>query len=478
MTEERKEELRQLLQIATAQENLETRPYYGFNGLSITPDQYKWHLRESWRSYSESSLWIVNHFTLDLNENIKSKLLDFMKEELDSFIHDDKILSATFYVFDGGDRHGTHLDSFLKQLLKIAIVQGIEEAVFNFEKCTEETRGSFQTIVLLEGIKLDAEIQVFEGIYLIPLPSSESEFPSHFGSIPSPGASNSYFGKTVIVTNYSIFPIFHKPPFLAKTPDEPDSYVFVFPGIGSPVPTDVSDEWAKQRARFKVEVDGGKFPDFKEADFYNDFCQALSLACNSAVQVRMRWKFIAQDELFSADAHRSAQLPQGPFGDPVEVGEVQIEKAKCFYEKLANPNPEIAKKLQIPINRWIKSKASKDSVDKIIDLGIALESLYLSGTESKNEIRFRFSLHAAWHLGEDKEHREGVMKKFKAIYDWRSAVVHTGKLPKKGKGKKKKSYTREEVREFIRNAQDLCRASIIKILENGEFPDRNNLIFG
>ena len=401
-----------------------------------------------------------------------------MKEELDSFIHDDKILSATFCVFDGGDRHGTHLDSLLKQLLKIAIVQGTEEAVFNFEKCTEETRGSFQTIALLEGIKLDAKIQAFEGIHLIPLPSSESEFPTHFGSIPSPGASNSYFGKTVIVTNYSIFPIFRKPASLAKTPDEPDSYVLFLPGIGSPVPTDAPDEWAKQIARFKVEVDGGKFPDFKEADFYNDFCQALSLACNSAVQVALRWKFIAQDELFSANAHKSAQLPQGPFGDPVEVGEAQIEKAKCLYERLTKLNQGTFEKLRIPIDRWIKSKAEQNPVDKMIDLGIALESLYLSGTESKNEIRFRFSLHAAWHLGEDKEHREGLMKKFKAIYDWRSAVVHTGKLPEKGKGKKKKPYTQEEVREFIRNAQDLCRDSIIKILEDGEFPDWNNLILG
>ena len=62
MTEERKQELRQLLQIATAQENLETRPYYGFNGLSITPDQYKWHLRESWRSYSEKFLMDCESF--------------------------------------------------------------------------------------------------------------------------------------------------------------------------------------------------------------------------------------------------------------------------------------------------------------------------------------------------------------------------------------------------------------------------------
>lgn len=146
--------------------------------------------------------------------------------------------------------------------------------------------------------------------------------------------------------------------------------------------------------------------------------------------------------------------------------------------ELVNLSSDVEEKLHIPVDRWIKSKAEDNPVDKIIDLGIALESLYLSGTESKNEIRFRFSLHAAWHLGKDKKHREELMKEFKAIYDWRSAVVHTGKLPEKGKGKKKKPYTQEEVREFIRNAQDLCRDSILKILEDEEFPDWNNLILG
>ncbi len=169
---------------------------------------------------------------------------------------------------------------------------------------------------------------------------------------------------------------------------------------------------------------------------------------------------------------------RGPFGTFAEAGQPEIDKAKFLYNILVNPSSNLKERLRITIDRWIKSKVNKDPVDRIIDLGIALESLYLSGTESKNEIRFRFSLHAAWHLGENKEHREGLMKKFKAIYDWRSAVVHTGKLPEKGRGKKKKSYTQEEVREFIRNAQDLCRDSIMKILEEGKFPDWNNLILG
>ena len=473
MTEERKQELRLLLEKAMASLKIKTR----FSNTPKLPamevDSYKWHLQQSWTSYSEHSLRMVNHYKLGIDSGIQSKLLEFMRKELDPFIHEDKILSATFYLF-GGDRHGIPLDSFLEQLLRIAIVRGTEGAVSNFEKSTKETRGSFQAIALIKGIKLEAEIQAFEGIHLAPLPNSESKFPVHFGSIINPGSANSYLGKTVIVIDYSIFPIFHKPFSLAKTPGESDSYSIILPGVDSPLPNSTPVEWAKQREKFKVEIDGGKFPDFKEADFHNNFCQALSLACNSAVQVAMKWKFIAPDELFNVSNSRNSSYPN-IFGDSIQVGEAQIEEARCLYKKLVETISSIAGKLQIPIERWIKSKANKDLIDKIIDLGIALEALYLSeGTREQLTLQFR--LRASWHLGKDKEHRKKLIEEFKAIYDLRSQAVHSGKIPEKVKIRKGEEPTTTS--EFIAKAQDLCRDSILKILEEGEFPDWNNLILG
>ena len=160
------------------------------------------------------------------------------------------------------------------------------------------------------------------------------------------------------------------------------------------------------------------------------------------------------------------------FGAAAVTRETQVGEAKRLYEKLVNPSSNVAGRLQIPIDRWIKSKTSQASEDKIIDLGVALEALYLSDTNYNREIGFRFSLHAAWHLGENKEQRKALMQEFKAIYDWRSRVVHTGKLPKKIRNKP------EEVEAFITKAQDLCRDSIMKILEDGKFPDWNDLILG
>ena len=126
-------------------------------------------------------------------------------------------------------------------------------------------------------------------------------------------------------------------------------------------------------------------------------------------------------------------------------------------------------------NRWIKSHTYQNPEDKIIDLAIALESLYLLDRDGKPELAFQLRLRASWFLGKDKVHRKELMKDFSQIYEWRSKVVHTGKLPNKTK---KTPFTRQETKAFIEKAQDLCRQSIIKILEEGKFPDWNNLILG
>ena len=159
---------------------------------------------------------------------------------------------------------------------------------------------------------------------------------------------------------------------------------------------------------------------------------------------------------------------------PTKVGETEINEAKCLYKKLINLDSSDREKLQIPIDRWIKSKTPQNPIDKIIDLGIALEALYVPDGGS-GEIRFKFAIHAAWHLGEDKEDRRKLMKEFKEIYDWRSKVVHTGKFPNKTK---RTTFTPEEVDKFIERAQDLCRESIMKILDDGKFSDWNSLILG
>ncbi len=469
MTEERKRALKQLLN--EAMDSLEIRrsgPKSSLRLVETMPsflsvNTYRKHLEQRWTTYwdySDDSLSVLVYFKPNIvSEVIQSKLLNFIREEFSSFIREDRLQSASSFITDKllFFSNGFHIDEFLEQLLKITVVQGVEGAVSAFNKCTKDTQASFQAMALLEGIRLNAEIQIFEGIRLVPLPNSSWKLPVYLSRVAGPTSEVSFLGKTVIIIEGAVSPIFHQP----------------FPEL-------LRERSRRDALPFRVEVGGENFSNFKMYDFYKVFCQALSLVCNYPIQIALIWKFLAEDELFnlSSQKHTSTRV-LGSFGGSTEAGKVEINEAKRLYNILINLDSSVREKLLISINRWIQSKTDENNTDKMIDLGIAFESLYLSGIGETTELSFRFRLHAAWHLGKDKEHRKALMTEFREIYDWRSSVVHTGKLPKKKVSKnKRKPYTEEEVVGFLKRAQDLCRQSIMKILEEGQFPNWNDLILG
>ena len=269
MTEERKQELRQLLNEAMA--SLEIRPRSRVESSLLPVDVYRKQLQQRWTSYS------VDFNPYIASEATKSKLLDFIRAEFAPFIHEDWIQSASFFIARSGSSMGYPLDMLLEQLLKIAIARGVGGAVSAFDRCTKDTHVSFQYMALLEGIRLETEIQIFEGIRLVCLPHSTSELPYYLPNLLIADISAiSLLGKTVLIIDASVSPIFHKP----------------FPEL-------FREGFREEDLPFRVEVSGGKFPNFKVEDFYEKFCQALSLSCNSAVQISLNWRLWAEDELFN-----------------------------------------------------------------------------------------------------------------------------------------------------------------------------------
>ena len=256
-----------------------------------------------------------------------------------------------------------------------------------------------------------------------------------------------FFRKTLIEIDYLVTPLFIQPESIDNIKQD-------------------------KRAPFHIEIQSAEFPNF-EAD---RFCQALSLSCNSAVLPMFDWNYINEDEIFSIRGEGSVGGPNRipPFDSKgaAYVSQAQIEEAKRLYEKLVKQDSNFREKLQIPINRWIKSKTREERIDKIIDLGIAFEALYLS--DVNEELTFRLGVRAAWYLGKDEEHRKELLKKFGDIYRCRSNAVHNGKLGKTARFGEKDI----PISEFIEGTQDLCRESIMKILDDGKFPDWNSLILG
>ena len=482
MIEERRQELKQLLEEATRKENLEIR-YKHAQGtiyeyeLSLPVEEYRTYLRGRWAYYSAEPLGFSREVKPHIvNRVIKSKLHDFIQKELAASIEGNNVRFIS-YAIEGNRADGFHLmhirgngrmlDEYIDHLLKITIVCGAAAAVSVFERfnCTEGVQGHFQSVVSLEGIRLESEIPVFPAVRLVTLPDSAS------GPIPAsllrhtPGflfflakeSEHSARGKTLLIMDRPLFSICHK-----RSQDMFDEE--------SPI----------DDLPFQFNLEGEKFTNSEAVkSFEKLFCQALSLACNSAVQSSGDgWLFPEEKFFHPYEGGVSLGRSRGQFGDatfgkPTKVGETEIDEAKCLYRKLINLSSSDREKLQIPFDRWIKSKTPQNPIDKIIDLGIAFEALYLSNIKEPAELSFRLRLHAAWHLRENEEDRKRLMKKLKEIYKWRSSVVHTGKLPNKTK---KTHFTHEEVQQFIERVQDLCRESIMKILKDKQFPDWDSLI--
>ena len=427
------------------------------------------YLKKRWTSYGLDSSSVLMHLKFYLpDDNTESKLLDFIREELSPFIHENEIRSASYAIkVDTTNRICLHhmqsgligIDILLEHLLRIAIAYGIEKAVLDFHRCSclEGAQDLFQDIVSLEGITLETETQVCEGAQLVPFPSPTTpELASYLpGYLVREFGSNKEVnrGKTLLIIDRPMFSIFHRP----------------------------SEETFQKGIRvdglpFQFALDDIKFlNDHTVHSFRKSMCQALSLVCNSSVQIARTWRNVPEDKLFRPFHSSSIGYNHGPFGHSTEVEQTEIKKAKCLYNKLVNLDSDVDKKLEIATDRWIKSKANKDNVDKMIDLGIVFETLYLPKGNIE-QLAFQFRLRASWHLGKDKADRQELIDEFKAIYTLRSKAVHNGVVP--DKIRIRKGEVAIATSKFIPRAQDLCRDSILKILEDGEFPDWNDLILG
>ena len=297
------------------------------------------------------------------------------------------------------------------------ITQAIEMA--------EKSRKHFQQIALLKGIRLETEIEVFPGVRLVPFPASLGK---RGKEIPR------YISKWASTVGIEYF--FHKTQFII---------------------------------------------DPSESSGFNgeQFLQALSLACNSGIQIATSISVRKDDDPFSLVPYAGptvTHLPRDPAKD------ADIEEAKRLYKRLGGLPLDVRWKLHIGINRWIKSHTKQglvdrmidlevppedvvnspttSDVDKMIDLGIAFESLYLDGI---SKLSHHLSNRASEYLAESQDEQEKLKRIFKEIYNWRSKAVHEGTFSAKDVKIGEESFTPPEL---IKRTQDLCRQSILKILED------------
>src|SRR5262249_29661761 len=116
------------------------------------------------------------------------------------------------------------------------------------------------------------------------------------------------------------------------------------------------------------------------------------------------------------------------FGNLLRMHESLLATARSLIEKYLALPSSIRSKLVTPMERLRKALASNET-DMAIDLGIATESLLLSGAGSKEQIALLFRLRGAWLLGRTFETRQEYYEIFKRLYDCRSEAAHSGCVP-------------------------------------------------
>ena len=455
--------------LGEAKGNLEVRDEYDGGQLALPVDVYRRYLEESWKYFGLarfSPFWIRPTVNI-VCQATRLRLLDYIREELALFIDDDEISTATYFIESNSTdspcvhrfqnkNKGVHPRFILKRLLDIALVRGIEQAVSVFGRCSrpEGAQGVFQDVSVVKGITLKTDIEVFKGIRLVPLLDSgiSKEFINyfpHFAVFAFGYEFPNFFGQTLLVIDRPGFSIFHKPGPNQEFPQ------------GLPV----------GELPFQVGEHDTIFRNLGEVDsFQESFSQALSLIlnfpiqiprgafCFEEVQISRGGYFFEEDRTFNPRDGTIASLIQANrFRNSTVADEDHIEKARCLYKRLVDFDSNDCTKLQIAIDRWIKSKASGNDVDRIIDLGIALEALYVT---RKDKIERQLCHRASWYLGDDEAHREVLATELTALYDYRSDAVHN-----RGLG--------NEV--FVEGAQNLCLESIKKIIKERKFPDWNTL---
>jgi len=89
--------------------------------------------------------------------------------------------------------------------------------------------------------------------------------------------------------------------------------------------------------------------------------------------------------------------------------------------------------LRVPMERLNSAMRRKTSVDSAIDLGIALESVFLSG--QRGGLTFTLRVRVARWLGSTPEERRRLGEVAADLYRLRSKAVHGGKVPDTVRGR-------------------------------------------
>ena len=150
---------------------------------------------------------------------------------------------------------------------------------------------------------------------------------------------------------------------------------------------------------------------------------------------------------------------------PAFLAQEQLERLPELVRRLSGSGG-LHRGLEIAIDRWLSSKGPRDLADRLIDLRIALEALFLDHSDNA-ELAFRLATRGAWYLGEGVHERKRISGDLRNVYRAASRVIHAGSPG----GDARDQAT-------LHRAQDLCRSAILRMMDESGKLEWGDIIMG
>ena len=208
------------------------------------------------------------------------------------------------------------------------------------------------------------------------------------------------------------------------------------------------------------------------------FLLALSLVCNQRVSLAWGWNDHGDASAFSTGGSGTllgtgTRTVSGWSRDPStgitklaskvpppNLDETGLQRAWALRRELQKRIGS-DQRFQIAVDRWARAATPGDlKPDRLIDLRIALEALYVDSDQG--ELGFRLSVTGARHLRTSLNERRAVKKKLTQFYRLASKTIHAG--------------TSSKDVALVGDVTTLCRDGILKMVEERNQPDWTDVL--
>ena len=380
-----------------------------------------------WLQWGNAELKIDDRHLADLAAKLKPILDRFTNKETGQFGN------GLFLLWGGLTTWARPtVKDFAKRLIVAAVRVGVREVAEQLYGWANDGVLRYRYNVLLEGMDIDGDLELTEGLRLTKLPASRPNLPVTLPSLSPPITVGCDAVQMSIECEMS-------------------------PALYLP---DGSDVPRIRHLRRETVLGSENIP----LDWLDGFCKSMSLASNGHVDWFLMWMDLGALEGFTdRPLDTTHKHLSGGRIDKSKISQACLEETRRI--QLVLEREDSGRELNLAIDRWVMSKKSKSVEDRLIDLRIALEALYEIG--GANEKAFRVATYGAWHLGENPGDRVRIRETLRDTYDAASRVIHGDTLKHAAKDP-----------SLVSSAQDICRKGILRRLEETKAPVWKDIILG